>query len=84
MACPGSVWHRRSPSSTEAWTGAGSRLGRRSAQCLLSRAAVALGSEPAVQSSGWKVHYPQRAERIMARVHDMRGGKDYDSDFTTA
>ena len=29
------------------------------------------------------VHYPQRAERVMARIHDMRGGKDYDSDFST-
>jgi DNA repair photolyase len=30
-----------------------------------------------------QVHYPQRADRIMARIHDMRGGKDYDSDFAT-
>ncbi len=30
-----------------------------------------------------EVHYPQRADRIMARVQDMRGGKDYDSDFAT-
>ena len=28
-------------------------------------------------------HVPDRAERIMARVRDMRGGKDYDSDFAT-
>lgn len=28
-------------------------------------------------------HHPQRAERILARIHDMRGGKDYDSDFAT-
>jgi len=28
-------------------------------------------------------HYPQRAERIMARIHDLRGGRDYDSDFAT-
>jgi len=27
-------------------------------------------------------HHPQRAERIMARIHELRGGKDYDSDFT--
>lgn len=27
------------------------------------------------------LHYPQRAERVMARIHDMRGGKDYDSRF---
>jgi DNA repair photolyase len=30
-----------------------------------------------------QLHYPQRAERIMHRIHDMRGGKDYDSDFAT-
>ncbi len=30
-----------------------------------------------------QVHYPQRAERVMARVQEMRGGKDYDSDFAT-
>jgi DNA repair photolyase len=30
-----------------------------------------------------QLHYPQRADRIMHRVQDMRGGKDYDSDFAT-
>ncbi len=30
-----------------------------------------------------QVHYPQRADRIMARIHDMRGGKDYDANFAT-
>jgi DNA repair photolyase len=30
-----------------------------------------------------ELHYPQRASRIMARIHEMRGGKDYDSDFAT-
>ncbi len=30
-----------------------------------------------------EMHYPQRAGRIMARIRDMRGGKDYDSDFAT-
>lgn len=29
------------------------------------------------------VHLPQRAERVMSRVQDMRGGRDYDSDFST-
>ena len=29
------------------------------------------------------LHYPQRAERIMARIQEMRGGKDYDSDFAS-
>ncbi|MGF6481749.1 PA0069 family radical SAM protein [Paraburkholderia sp. JPY419] len=28
-------------------------------------------------------HFPDRAERVMNRVHDMRGGKDYDSSFST-
>ena len=28
-------------------------------------------------------HYPQRASRVMARIHEMRGGKDYDADFAT-
>jgi DNA repair photolyase len=30
-----------------------------------------------------ELHYPQRAGRIMARIHEMRGGKDYDADFGT-
>ncbi|KQP22966.1 PA0069 family radical SAM protein [Pseudorhodoferax sp. Leaf267] len=29
------------------------------------------------------LHFPDRAERVMARVQDMRGGRDYDSDFST-
>jgi DNA repair photolyase len=28
-------------------------------------------------------HFPDRADRVMSRVRDMRGGKDYDSDFST-
>jgi DNA repair photolyase len=28
-------------------------------------------------------HFPQRAERVMARVREMRGGKDYDASFFT-
>jgi DNA repair photolyase len=28
-------------------------------------------------------HYPQRAARVMARVREMRGGKDYDANFAT-
>ncbi len=28
-------------------------------------------------------HYPDRAERVMARIQDMRGGQDYDADFNT-
>jgi len=30
-----------------------------------------------------QTHFPDRAARVMARIHDMRGGKDYDSDFAT-
>lgn len=30
-----------------------------------------------------ELHYPQRAQRIMARIQEMRGGKDYDADFAT-
>jgi DNA repair photolyase len=30
-----------------------------------------------------ELHYPQRSARIMARVQEMRAGKDYDSDFAT-
>jgi DNA repair photolyase len=30
-----------------------------------------------------ELHYPQRAARIMAHIHEMRGGKDYDADFAT-
>ena len=30
-----------------------------------------------------QMHYPQRAERVMHRIQEMRGGKDYDSDFAT-
>jgi DNA repair photolyase len=28
-----------------------------------------------------QAHFPDRAERVMARVREMRGGKDYDSRF---
>lgn len=30
-----------------------------------------------------QLHYPQRAQRIMARVQDMRAGQDYHADFAT-
>ncbi len=29
------------------------------------------------------LHYPDRAERVMARVQDLRGGRDYDASFAT-
>jgi DNA repair photolyase len=30
-----------------------------------------------------EAHFPDRAERVMARIRDMRGGKDYDAEFGT-
>lgn len=30
-----------------------------------------------------ELHYPDRAARVMARMQDLRGGKDYDADFAT-
>ena len=30
-----------------------------------------------------ELHYPQRAARVMARVREMHGGRNYDSDFAT-
>lgn len=30
-----------------------------------------------------ELHYPQRAARVMARIQEMRGGKDYDANFAT-
>ncbi|WP_233865858.1 PA0069 family radical SAM protein [Paraburkholderia adhaesiva] len=29
-----------------------------------------------------EAHFPQRADRVMSRVRDMRGGKDYDASFS--
>ena len=29
------------------------------------------------------LHYPERAARVMARIQDLRGGKDYDASFAT-
>jgi DNA repair photolyase len=29
-----------------------------------------------------QAHFPERAQRVMNRVRDMRGGKDYDGDFS--
>ncbi len=32
----------------------------------------------------WLVrHYPQRAQRVMARVQELHGGRDYDASFAT-
>lgn len=30
-----------------------------------------------------QAHFPERAQRVMNRVREMRGGKDYDSNFTS-
>ncbi|WP_049631293.1 PA0069 family radical SAM protein [Cellvibrio sp. pealriver] len=30
-----------------------------------------------------QIHFPERAARVMNRIRDMRGGKDYDANFAT-
>ena len=30
-----------------------------------------------------QTHFPERAQRVMNRIRDMRGGKDYDANFAT-
>jgi DNA repair photolyase len=30
-----------------------------------------------------EIHFPERAQRVMNRIRDMRGGKDYDANFAT-
>lgn len=30
-----------------------------------------------------ETHFPERAQRVMNRIRDMRGGKDYDANFAT-
>jgi len=30
-----------------------------------------------------EAHFPERAQRVMNRIHDMRGGKDYQAEFGT-
>jgi DNA repair photolyase len=56
-----------------------------------ARDAGAVGAHYVVLRLPWEVnplfqewleaHFPDRAQRVMNRVRDMRGGKDYDSDF---
>lgn len=56
-----------------------------------SAEAGALGASYIILRLPWEVsplfqqwleaHFPDRAERVMNRVRDMRGGKDYDSSF---
>lgn len=58
-----------------------------------ARNAGAVGAHYTVLRLPWEVnplfqewlqaHFPDRAQRVMNRVRDMRGGKDYDSDFAT-
>jgi DNA repair photolyase len=57
-----------------------------------ARDAGAVGAHYVVLRLPWEVnplfkewleaHFPDRAARVMNRVRDMRGGKDYDSDFS--
>jgi DNA repair photolyase len=57
-----------------------------------AREAGAVGAHYVVLRLPWEVnplfqqwleaHFPDRAQRVMNRVREMRGGKDYDSDFS--
>jgi DNA repair photolyase len=57
-----------------------------------AREAGAAGAHYVVLRLPWEVnplfqewleaHFPERAQRVMNRVRDLRGGKDYDSDFS--
>lgn len=57
-----------------------------------ARDAGAVGAHYVVLRLPWEVnplfqewlqaHFPERAQRVMNRVRDLRGGKDYDSDFS--
>ncbi|WP_091872438.1 PA0069 family radical SAM protein [Massilia yuzhufengensis] len=57
-----------------------------------ARDAGACGAHYVVLRLPWEVnplfqewlqaHFPDRAQRVMNRVRDLRGGKDYDSDFS--
>ena len=47
------------------------------------RAAPALGGEPDLPALAGHSTFPQRAARVMARVREMRGGRDYDARFGT-
>jgi DNA repair photolyase len=57
-----------------------------------ARDAGAIGAHYVVLRLPWEVnplfqewlqaHFPERAQRVMNRVREMRGGKDYDSDFS--
>jgi DNA-binding transcriptional regulator YhcF (GntR family) len=68
--------HHRAGHRTDTGGGQGSRRGQRA----LHRAAPAVGSGPLFHQ--WlEAHFPERAQRVMNRIREMRGGKDYDSDF---
>lgn len=57
-----------------------------------AREAGAVGAHYVVLRLPWEVnplfqewlqaHFPERAQRVMNRVRDLRGGKEYDSDFS--
>ena len=49
--------------------------------CFDLRSGEALGAPALDPIACYEVS--QRADRVMARVQDMRGGKDYDADFAT-
>ena len=57
-----------------------------------ARDAGAVGAHYTVLRLPWEVnplfqewlqaHFPERAQRVMNRIRDLRGGKDYDADFS--
>ncbi|HZZ04329.1 PA0069 family radical SAM protein [Paraburkholderia sp.] len=52
--------------------------------CNASYIVLRLPWEVAPLFKDWlAAHFPDRADRVMSRVRDMRGGKDYDSNFST-
>ncbi|KAI1694371.1 hypothetical protein Ddc_22172 [Ditylenchus destructor] len=74
----------RDPVPQRAGAGAHPRSGRGGGrdQGLQHSVAAALGGGPLVHD--WlRQHQPDKAARIMARLHDMRGGKDNDPRFGT-
>ena len=68
--------------------GYGARAGSlraRPARASASYIVLRLPWEVAPLFKDWlAAHFPDRAERVMGRVRDMRGGKDYDSTFSDA
>jgi DNA repair photolyase len=51
--------------------------------CAIHYTIVRLPREVLPLFQGWLAdHVPERAERVMARIREMRGGRDYDANFS--